>query len=221
MQSGWLQALGKVTGETIKADDLPVRNITMADDLKTMTFEYSGSVYNCDLKKYTVTKEREARRPFAWGGDGNRWPWGFRNELIGRPDTSPDKKMTAFIRDYNLWIRNLEEKKEYQLSYDGGIGKYYSASVEWSPDSKKIMAYLLIPAEKHMITYVESSPEGQVQPKTYTYEYPKPGDAVPQYFPQIFDVAGKKHIVVDETMIPQPVQSWKFPLGLAGQLPYF
>jgi dipeptidyl aminopeptidase/acylaminoacyl peptidase len=53
-----------------------------------------------------------------------------------------------------------------------------------------------------MITYVESSPEGQVQPKTYTYEYPKPGDAVPQYFPQIFDVAAKKHIVVDETMIP-------------------
>jgi dipeptidyl aminopeptidase/acylaminoacyl peptidase len=109
--------------------------------------------------------------------------------------------MTAFIRDYNLWIRNLEEKKEYQLSYDGGIGKYYSASVEWSPDSRKIMAYLLIPAEKHMITYVESSPEGQVQPKSYTYEYPKPGDAVPQYFPQIFDVAERKHIMVDEAMI--------------------
>jgi dipeptidyl aminopeptidase/acylaminoacyl peptidase len=195
------EALGKVTGDKIKSDDLPVRNIIMADDLKTMSFEYSGSVYNCDLKKYTVAREREARRPFAWGGDGNRWPWGFRNELIGRPDTSPDKKMTAFIRDYNLWIRNLEEKKEYQLSHDGGIGKYYSASVEWSPDSRKIMAYLLIPAEKHMITYVESSPEGQVQPKSYTYEYPKPGDAVPQYFPQIFDVAERKHIMVDEAMI--------------------
>ena len=195
------EALGKVTGDKIKSDDLPVRNIIMADDLKTMSFEYSGSVYNCDLKKYAVTKEREARRPFTWGGDSNRWPWGFRNELIGRPDTSPDKKMTAFIRDYNLWIRNLEEKKEYQLSYDGGIGKYYSASVEWSPDSRKVMAYLLIPAEKHMITYVESSPEGQVQPKSYTYEYPKPGDAVPQYFPQIFDVTERKHIVVDEAMI--------------------
>ncbi len=195
------QALGKVTGETIKTDDLPVRNINMADDLKTMTFEYAGSVYSVDLKKYSVTRESEARRPFSWGGDSNRWPWGFRNELTGRPDTSPDRKMTAFIRDYNLWVRNLEEKKEYQLSRDGGIGKYYSASVEWSPDSRKIMAYLVIPAEKHMITYVESSPEGQVQPKTYTYEYPKPGDAVPQYFPQIFDVAGRKHIVVDEAMI--------------------
>ncbi len=196
------ESLGKVTGDTIKAADLPVRNLVIADDLKTMTFEYSGWVYKCDLKKYAVTKERETRRPYTWGGDGNRWPWGFRNELIGRPDTSPDKKMTAFIRDYNLWIRNLEEKKEYQLSCDGGIGKYYSASVEWSPDSRKIMAYLVIPAEKHMITYVESSPEGQVQPKSYSYEYPKPGDAVPQYFPQIFDVAERKHIVVDETMIP-------------------
>ncbi len=193
-------ALGKATRDTIKASDLPLRNLVMADDLKSVTFEYSGSVYKCDLKKYTVTREREARRPFAWGGD-NRWPWGFRNELTGRPDTSPDKKMTAFIRDYNLWIRMLKEKKEYQLSNDGGIGKYYSASVYWSPDSKKIMAYLVIPAEKHMISYVESSPEGQLQPKYYTYEYPKPGDAVPQFFPQIFDVAEKKHIVVDESMI--------------------
>src|SRR5690606_27743458 len=162
-------ALAKITHDTVRATDLPIRNLVMADDLKSMTFEYSGAVYKCDLKKYTVTREREARRPFTWGGD-DRWPWGFRNELIGRPDTSPDKNMTAFIRDYNLWIRMLKDKKEYQLSHDGGIGKYYSASVYWSPDSKKIMAYLVIPAEKHMISYVESSPEGQLQPKYYSRE---------------------------------------------------
>lgn len=193
-------ALGKITRDTVRAADLPIRNLVMADDLKSVTFEYSGAMYKCDLKKYTVTRERETRRPSAWGGE-ERWPWGFRNELIGRPDTSPDKSMTAFIRDYNLWIRVLKDKKEYQLSHDGGIGKYYSASVYWSPDSKKIMANLVVPAEKHMISYVESSPEDQIQPKYYTREYPKPGDAVPQFFPQIFDVAGKKHIAVDESMI--------------------
>jgi dipeptidyl aminopeptidase/acylaminoacyl peptidase len=63
------------------------------------------------------------------------------------------------------------------------------------------MANLVVPAEKHMISYVESSPEDQIQPKYYTREYPKPGDAVPQFVPQIFDVAGKKHIAVDESMI--------------------
>ncbi|MCU0457904.1 MAG: S9 family peptidase [Bacteroidales bacterium] len=209
-------ALGSVTGDTIKADDLPVRNISMADDLRSMTLEYSGWVYRCDLRKYTVTKEREARRPNSWGGDG-RWPWGFRDESAGRPDTSPDKKMTAFVRDYNVWIRDLKEKKEYQLSYDGGIGRYYSASVEWSPDSRKLMAYLVQPAEKHMISYIESSPEGQVQPRYYTYEYTKPGDAVPQRYPQIFDVEGRKHIAVDEAMIPNQYSADNFSWDSLGK----
>ncbi|NLE35865.1 MAG: prolyl oligopeptidase family serine peptidase [Bacteroidales bacterium] len=194
-------ALAVASGDSISAANLPIRNLSMADDLKTMTFEYSGWVYSCDLKRYTMKKQREARRPFSWRGDG-RWPWGFRDESIGRPDTSPNKKMIAFVRDHNLWIRTTDDSKEYRLSYDGGIGKYYSASIYWSPDSRKIMAYRVIPAEKHMISYVESSPEGQLQPQYHTYEYTKPGDAVPQLYPQIFDVAERKHIVVDETMIP-------------------
>lgn len=210
------EALGKVTGDKIKSDDLPLRNLTMADDLKTVTFEYSGSVYKCDLKKYAVTKQSDSRRPPSWGGDG-RWAWGFRDELIGRPDTSPDKKMTAFVRDYNLWIRNLEEKKDYKLSNDGGIGKYYSASVEWSPDSRKIMAYLVIPAAKHMISYIESSPADQVQPKYYSYEYTKPGDVVPQRYPQIFDIAERKHIAVEETMIPNQYSVSDFRWDSLGQ----
>jgi dipeptidyl aminopeptidase/acylaminoacyl peptidase len=110
--------------------------------------------------------------------------------------------MIAFVRDHNLWIRTPDDSKEFQLSYDGGIGNHYSASLSWSPDSRKIMAFRMLPAEKHMISYVESSPDGQLQPAYHSYEYPKPGDAVPQRFPQIFDVAGRKHIIVDETMIP-------------------
>lgn len=189
----------KATGDTVKAENLQIRNIKLSDDLKTMTFEYAGNTFNCDLKKYIITKGEAARRPFQ--RETGRWPWGFPNELEGRPVTSPDKKLTAFIRDFNVWIRNESDKKEYQLSYDGGIGKYYSASIVWAPDSKKLMAYKVLPAEKHMISYIESSPADQVQPKYYTYEYPKPGDAVPQSYPQLFDVANKKQIIVDETMI--------------------
>jgi dipeptidyl aminopeptidase/acylaminoacyl peptidase len=210
------EALYKATGDTVKASDLPIRNLAMADDLRSLTFEYSGGVYKCDLKKYTLTREREARRQFSWGGDG-RWPWGFRDESAGRPDTSPDKKLTAFVRDYNVWIRDLKEKKEYQLSYDGGVGKYYSASVEWTPDSRKLMAYLVLPAEKHMISYIESSPEGQVQPKYYTYEYTKPGDAVPQRYPQIFDITERRQITVDETLIPNQYSLDNFRWDSLGQ----
>ncbi len=44
------EALGRVTGDTVKAADLPVRNLVMADDLKSVSFEYSGAVYKCDLR---------------------------------------------------------------------------------------------------------------------------------------------------------------------------
>ncbi|HUW92340.1 MAG TPA: DPP IV N-terminal domain-containing protein [Bacteroidales bacterium] len=191
----------KATGDTLKADNLQLRNIKITDDLKSMTFDYSDTSYTCDLKSYTIKKGEASRRPSQYGGGTNRWPWGFQNELEGRPVTSPDKKLTAFIRDYNVWIRNESDKKESKLSVDGGIGRYYSASIVWSPDSKKLMTCKIQPAEKHMISYIESSPADQVQPKYYTYEYPKPGDAVPQAYPQIFDVAESKHTVVDESAI--------------------
>ena len=209
------QALSRLTGDTINAADLPVRYLLMADDLASVTFEYSGWVYKCGLRRYTLVREREARKPNFTTAD-ERWPWGFRDELANKPDTSPDKKMIAFIRDYNLWISKPEENKEYQLSNDGGIGRYYSSYTRWSPDSKKIMAYKVLPAEKHMINYIESSPEKQVQPLYYSYEYPKPGDAVPQFFPQIFDVIERKHIEVDDALIANQYTINNFRWDSAG-----
>jgi dipeptidyl aminopeptidase/acylaminoacyl peptidase len=200
-------ALSKLTGDTITVAKLQIRNIKISDDLRTVTFDFSDKRYTCDLKKYTLTKANDTERsPFMRGYRNNngddRWPWGFRDESTGRPVPSPDSTMTAFVRDHNIWIRTESTKKEFKLSDDGGIGLYYSGSIYWSPDSKKLMAYRIDPAEKHMITYVESSPTDQVQPKYYSYEYPKPGDEVPQRYPQIFDVTEKKHIQVDETTIP-------------------
>ena len=83
------------------------------------------------------------------------------------------------------------------------LGNYYSSYFRWSEDSRKLISYRVKPAEKHMIYYIESSPEDQLQPKHYSYEYQKPGDAVPQKYPQLFDIESKKHIKVDDTMIPE------------------
>ena len=53
-----------------------------------------------------------------------------------------------------------------------------------------------------MINYVESSPDDQLQPKLHTYEYLKPGDALNQKYPQLFDIVNRKHIEVEMTTIP-------------------
>jgi dipeptidyl aminopeptidase/acylaminoacyl peptidase len=192
--------LNRITGDTVKAKDLPIRINKFSDNLFTVTFEYKGVNYDCDLKSYIVKKGTEAQRPPWAGREG--WMWGSRNELDNKPVVSPDKKWTAFIREFNVWIRVESTKKEFQLSFDGNNGEYYSAFMEWAPGSDKLMAYKVDPAVKNMISYIESSPIDQLQPKYYSYEYAKPGDEVSQFYPQIFDVKAKKHIHVDEAALP-------------------
>lgn len=188
--------LAKQAGKEIKDNDLPISNVKFNDDLKSFTFVYSGVVWTCYLPSYRlVSGERVNEDRFARRND---WLWNKRDETSNNPVESPDGNYTALIKNYNLFIRD-KEGTETQLSFDGGIGFFYSSFMHWSPDSKKIMAYKVQPAEKHMIQYIESSPESQLQPKYYAYEYAKPGDALPQFFPQIFDIETKSHIRVDES----------------------
>ena len=49
------------------------------------------------------------------GGAGG--PGGRRGG--GGGGTSPDGRKTAFIKDFNLWVRDIETKKETQLTTDG------------------------------------------------------------------------------------------------------
>jgi dipeptidyl aminopeptidase/acylaminoacyl peptidase len=51
---------------------------------------------------------------------------------------------------------------------------------------------------------VESSPRDQLQPKTSTYDYLKPGDPIPLPKPHLFDVAARKEIPVSDELFPNP-----------------
>jgi len=188
------------TGQAVEPGKLPIRNLVFSERMRSFSFIYDDTSWICGLRNYRLIKGDRDRRRERTGGDG--WIWGFRYELANDPVVSPDKKFTAFIRDYNVYIRSNEDNSEYQLSFDGGTGEYYSSYFSWSPDSRKLISNRVRPAEKHMIHYVESSPENQLQPKHYSYEYPKPGDAIPQMYPQLFDILTKKHIPVDISLIP-------------------
>jgi len=65
---------------------------------------------------------------------------------------SPDKKREAFIRDYNLWVRDVTTGQEIQLTTDGVRDYGYATDnagwkqsdnpiLVWSPDSKKIATF--------------------------------------------------------------------------------
>jgi dipeptidyl aminopeptidase/acylaminoacyl peptidase len=197
-QEKFARSLGNITGVKIDPFRLPVTNILFSDRLGSFAFVHDNFNWICNLKDYSIVKGDRVVARNQQGG----WDWGFRDETIGDPVTSPDKKWTAFIRNFNVYVRSNDDRKEYQLSNDGGTGNYYSSFMRWSGDSKKLAAYRIVPAEKHMIHYIESSPADQIQPRHFSYEYQKPGDAIPQKYPQLFDIEAKKHVPVNDNMIP-------------------
>jgi dipeptidyl aminopeptidase/acylaminoacyl peptidase len=98
---------------------------------------------------------------------------------------SPDGKKEAFIKDFNLWTRDIETKKETQLTTDGVKDNGYAtdnagwkhsdrAILVWSPDSKKIATFQQ--DERNLSdSYLISTNVGA--PKLSQWKSALPGDA--------------------------------------------
>ncbi|HZD04981.1 MAG TPA: prolyl oligopeptidase family serine peptidase, partial [Longimicrobiales bacterium] len=76
------------------------------------------------------------------------------------------------------------------------------ASMRWSPDSRKLAVYRVVPGYQREIHYVRSSPEDQIQPEHSTLLYAKPGDVLDKEQPVIFDVASGERVDVDDALFP-------------------
>jgi hypothetical protein len=197
-QKKFAASLELASGKKVEPDKLVLRNIIYSVNPGGFSFTFDGFNWLCNFKNYRIVRrDRVIERTRT-----RLWDWGFRDELANRPVESPDRRWIAYIKNFNVFVQSADEKREYQLSFDGGTGEYYSSYIYWSGDSKKFVSNRVKPAEKHMIYYIESSPEDQLQPKHYSYEYQKPGDAVPQMYPQLFDVENKKQIKINDTLIP-------------------
>jgi dipeptidyl aminopeptidase/acylaminoacyl peptidase len=129
------------------------------------------------------------------GGRGGAPPAGGRGGRVGgtgassdgKPlSLSPDGKRAVFIRDWNLWIRDVATGQETALTTDGV--KYFGyatdnagwsgsdrAIVSWSPDSKKIATQQQderLVGEMYLVTTTVG------HPTLRTAKFPLPGDPV-------------------------------------------
>jgi len=198
-------SLSAVLKEKIEPYALPFRSIQFADKEQAIRFDVEEWTYSCDLTSYVCKREGEARRrgrrdPFSTWIRGPA-PQAATEEA----KASPDSKWEAFIRNYNIFVRNTDTKEEFALSHDGSEGNYYTyASISWSPDSKKLAAFRLQRGYHRIIHYVESSPDDQLQPIHREMEYAKPGDALDIDQPVLFHVDTKKQIEIDSSLFSNP-----------------
>jgi dipeptidyl aminopeptidase/acylaminoacyl peptidase len=178
----------------VSSKELQLSQLEITDSL--LVFVHKGETW--EWKEDTETLNKKEREE----GRSSRY-WGTRDsELEGSPVPSPDKNKEAFIRDYNVFVKDLSTDKSEQLTKDGNLGEYYTTNLKWSPDGKKLAVFKMRPAAVRKLTLIASSPEDQLQPKVMERDYVKPGDALPIRQPVIIDLESKKSWKADLNLMP-------------------
>jgi hypothetical protein len=180
-------ALGKVSDKSVDASKLPVRSYQVMAGGR-IDVGLRSKHYVCDLAAVEASCVDRATLVKTGTEPGA---------------LSPDKKSEAFIRDWNLWLRDVASGKETRLTTDGVENFGYatdnagwkhtdSAIVEWSPDSKQIATFQQ-DQRKTGEMYLVSTKVGH--PKLEKWKYPLVGDKdVTMIERVIIDVAAKKMV---------------------------
>lgn len=191
-------ALTEKAGREINAYNLPLQNCRLNISLDTLRFQLDGKFWAYSIKNNRLLDEG------AIPSRGKERHWmEVDDEKEGSPVTSPDGKWTAFIKNDNVYVREVATGKEKQLSQDGTLSNYYSSYIQWSPDSKSVVSCRIRPVEKRYVYYVESSPADQAQPKLHKQEYAKPGDELRFKVPCIFEVESGRRLIPSTELFSQ------------------
>jgi len=121
-----------------------------------------------------------------------------------RETASPDGKSVAFIKDWNLWLKDVETGEEKALTTDGIKDFGYATDnagwkhsnrpiLSWSPDSKKIATFQQ--DQRHVSTmYLVKTTVGA--PELMEWKYPLPGDEdIIRIHRVIIDISGEPEII--------------------------
>ena len=199
------KSLEGATGRPWKGGYLPFANYRLSADRASMEFEANNAKWRCLSAVWTCEKLEDVNRPPPVLGMGPRNPIG-----TGRPDKpdlkpvkSPDGKAEAFVRDNNLFVRDLSTQAERQLSFDGEQASYYVVTAgSWSPDSSMLAVSRTRPGQERYVHYVESAPDGSREPVLTELFYQKPGDVLTDRQPVLIEVATGKATVIDRKLFP-------------------
>ncbi len=172
-------ALSTASGKTYDANKLPFQSIGYSADGKSILFSVDAEkwAYNPATNQVTAdTSKPVAGKTAALTGRASR---GGGNEVM-----SPDRSKAVFIKDYNLWVRDVASGKQTQLTTDGVKDFGYATDnagwtmsdrpiVSWSPDSKKVATFQ---QEQRKVSDMYLVTTNVGKPTLMSWKYPLPGD---------------------------------------------
>jgi dipeptidyl-peptidase 4 len=121
---------------------------------------------------------------------------------------SPDGSKVAFVRQNNLYMVDLANMTEKQITTDGKWNHIlngacdwvyeeefsFARAFQWSPDSKKIA---FISFDETKVPEYNMQTWGKLYPVDYKYKYPKAGEANSIVTVSIFNLTDSKTVKVD------------------------
>lgn len=192
-------ALSAAAGTTYDSLRLPLSQLEFSADKQSVTFDAAGRRWTCGLPADRCTGVPAPRNGAS------------RNAVL-----SPDGKRSAFIRAYNLWVRDVASGKETQLTTDGSKDFGYATDnagwvrsdrpvLRWSPDSRKIATFQQDERAVGEMYVVETRVS---HPVLQAWKYPLPGDSVIQMIHRvIIDLGNEAPRVVRLKLPPDPHRS--------------
>jgi len=161
------ESFSNLTENEVSPQDLSFRTFELSDDGDSILFSVRGELYRCSLNDYSCETGISEINPFRSGAA-----------------ISPDGTKEAFIRDYNLWVRNTQTEEETQLTTDGEENYGYATNnagwtkrdtpvLLWSPDSQRIATFRHDSRNVEEM-YLVSTAVGHSELEQW--KYPLPGD---------------------------------------------
>ena len=202
-------ALAAASGTPVDPEHLPFSTITFGTGMDTVTFTAMNSTWIYELNTSRITK-------------GPMDPALDPALLV-----SPDRKQGVFLKDNNLYIRDLASGIEYPLTTDGTADNFYARQSDttleivsqgrsgapvvpyaaWSPDSTRILTFQVDQQNVLPLHLLQDAPQSpRLRPVDYTYRYSMPGDEnVAQYASVVIDT--RTHNVTRAGYRPWPETS--------------
>jgi len=200
-------ALSHAAKQDYSAFDLPFSDFEFVNSGKGIRFLIEKAQWNCSLETYECQKDSsQTERP---------------NETL-----SPDKRWAAFVKEHNLYLRDVSTGTVLPLTHDGIAAWDYAtplpslrlmvdqgsenvqqpAAVFWAPDSSKLVTYRIDSRNSGRFTSLQFVPPDQLRPRPFTYVYPLPGEVLAKATPIIFDVQSGKRIDMESASLELPFQ---------------
>ncbi len=198
-----------------EGDTLPIRayNYVLSDDESKVLFltnvnyiyrhSFTADFYVYDLKTKNL-------RPLSTNGSQRLATF------------SPDGTKVAFMRDNNLFIKDLVTDEEKQFTFDGLYNNIingapdwvyeeefsFSQGFHWSPDSKKIAFYKF---DESKVKEFQMEEFQGLYPEWYSFKYPKAGEDNSVVNVYVYNLENEKTVRMNtgrETDIYLPRMKW-------------